>query len=145
MARGKRHHTVTRALVGGFALANKVTARSRSGREFLTSPVNATIVSDFYSFKGGACPDDAVERWLAADVESPFAQLLPALRSEENPSPLDRAVIVRFIATAVVRTRTARAYLSQIDTHISPMVVLQTIAAWAPDRVDVTVFDYGTR
>lgn len=128
MARKKRHHTVTRALLEGFTLDKKLGVRSRSGEEFFTSPVNATVVSDFYSFEGEEQPDDAVEEWLADDVETPFAALLPDLRAGNQPSPLDHSVIVRFIATAVVRTRTTRAYLGQIDLNIAATVVLQTIA-----------------
>lgn len=128
MGRKKRHHTVTRALLEGFALDKKISVRSRSGQEFLTSPINATVVSDFYSFEGEERPDDAVEEWLADDVETPFAKLLPTLRSGDQPSHSDRSVIVRFVATAVVRTRTTRAYLGQIDHHIADLVVLQTIA-----------------
>lgn len=128
MARKKRHHTVTRALLEGFTLDKKLRVRSRSRDESLTSPVNATVVSDFYSFEGEAQLDDAVEEWLADDVETPFAALLPDLRAGNQPSPLDRSVIVRFIATAVVRTRTTRAYLGQIDLNIAATVVLQTVA-----------------
>lgn len=128
MARKKRHHTVTRTLLEGFSLDQKLRVRSRSRDEFLTSPVNATVVSDFYSFQGEDQLDDAVEEWLNKDVETPFAALLPDLRAGNQPSSLDRSVIVRFIATAVVRTRTTRAYLGQIDLHIAATVVLQTVA-----------------
>lgn len=128
MARKKRHHTVTRALLEGFALDNKLRVRSRTRPEFLTAPINATVVSDFYSFEGEEYLDDAVEDWLADDVESPFAALLPGLCAGRQPSPLDRSVIVRFIATAVVRTRTTRAYLGQIDLSLAAAVVLQKIA-----------------
>ena len=37
-------------------------------------------------------------------------------------------VIARFVAAAVVRTRTARSYVDQIDQHIAGTVVLSTIA-----------------
>lgn len=128
MARRKRHHTVTRALLEGFSVNKKLAVRPRGGEEFLSSPVNATVVSDFYSFEGEEQPDDAVEEWLADDVETPFAALLPGLREGNNPAPSDRSVIVRFISTAVVRTRTTRAYLGQIDLNLAATVVLQTIA-----------------
>ncbi|WP_299169683.1 DUF4238 domain-containing protein [uncultured Arthrobacter sp.] len=102
MARGKRHHTVTGALLEGFALNNRVVVRHRTGRENTTSVRNATVVSDFYAFEREDHHDDAVEQWLANDVESPFADVLYALQSGDQPSISDRPVIARFVTTAVV-------------------------------------------
>jgi hypothetical protein len=128
MGRQKRHHTVMRALLEGFALDNKIAVRSRNGAQFLTAPINATVVSDFYSFEEESQPSAAVEEWLAKRVESPFAELLPSLRAGERIPVEWASVIVQFIATAIVRTRTTRAYMAQIDRHLSGPVILQTVA-----------------
>lgn len=128
MGRQKRHHTVMRALLEGFALDNKIAVRSRNGAQFLTVPINATVVSDFYSFNEESVPSAAVEKWLAAHVEWPFAELLPPLRAGETTRAEWHPIIAQFIATAIVRTRTTRAYMAQIDRHLSGPVILQTLA-----------------
>jgi hypothetical protein len=108
VARRKRHHTVTRALLEGFAERGQVITRCRTGREFPQSTRNATVVADFYSFDYEGSPDDAVEGWLAAHVESDFTRLLRGLRRGEQPTPGMRPTIARFLAAAIVRTRTAQ-------------------------------------
>lgn len=128
MARRKRHHTVTRAVLEGFAQGGQVIARSRKGKEFPQSIRKATVVADFYSFDNEGSPDDAVEDWLASVVEKDFTQILPGLRRGEQPTPEMRPTIARFLAAAVVRTRTARSYLDQIDEHVAGTVVLTTLA-----------------
>ncbi len=80
VARRKRHHTVTRALLAGFSQRGQVVTRCRRGQEFSQSIRNATVVADFYSFDNEGSPDDAVEGWLATVVESNFTRLLPGLR-----------------------------------------------------------------
>ncbi len=128
MARRKRHHTVTRAVLEGFSERGQVITRSRKGHEFSQSIRRATVVADFYSFDNEGGRDDAVEGWLASMVESNFTRLLPRLRRAEQPTPEMRPAIARFLAAAVVRTRTARSYLDQIDHHIAGSVVLSKVA-----------------
>lgn len=128
VARRKRHHTVTRAVLEGFSQRGQVVTRCRRGQEFSQSIRNATVVADFYSFDNEGSPDDAVEGWLATVVESNFTALLPGLRRGEQPSPEMRPAIARFLAAAVVRTRTARSYLEQIDHHIAGSAVLLKVA-----------------
>lgn len=128
MARRKRHHTVTRAVLEGFSQGGRVIARSREGLQFPQAIQDATVVADFYSFDNDGRPDDAVEDWLAAVVEQDFTDILPGLRQGGQPTSTMGPAIARFLAAAVVRTRTARSYLDQIDRHIAGTVVLWTIA-----------------
>lgn len=128
MGRRKRHHTVTRAVLEGFSLGGQVVARSRQGHEFPQAIRSASVVADFYSFHNEGSPDDAVEGWLGAVVERNFAKILPSLRRGEQPLEEMRPAIARFLAVAVVRTRTARSYLGQIDQHVAGSVVLSTLA-----------------
>lgn len=128
VARRKRHHTVTRAVLEGFSERGQVITRCRNGQEFPQSIRNATVVADFYSFDNDGSPDDAVEGWLAAVVENNFTSLLPGLRRGEQPTPEMRPAIARFLAAAAVRSRTARSYLDQIDHHIAGTVVLSKVA-----------------
>lgn len=128
MGRRKNHHTVTRALLAGFAQNGGVMTRLRQGREFPQSIRKATVVADFYSFDNEGSPDDAVEGWLAGVVESDFTALLSGLREEVQPTKEMRPAIARFVAVAVTRTRTARWYMDQIDQHLPGFVVLMTVA-----------------
>jgi hypothetical protein len=50
VGRRKRHHTVTRALLAGFAQGRTITERVRGGAEFGQSIVNASVEADFYFF-----------------------------------------------------------------------------------------------
>jgi len=86
------------------------------------------VVADFYSFDNEGNPDDAVEGWLASVVENDFATILSSLRRGEQPTAEMRPSIARFLATAVIRTRTARSYMEQIDDHIAGIVVLSKVA-----------------
>lgn len=79
MARRKRHHTVTRALLEGFSKRGQITARIREGREFPQSIRDATVEADFYSFDNEGSQDDAVEGWLAEVVEGDYHR--PSTRS----------------------------------------------------------------
>lgn len=128
MARQKRHHTVTRALLKGFSEHEQVITRSRRGTEFRQSTGDATVVADFYSFDSIGTLDDAVEEWLATDVENDFAPLLDSLRGGEQPTRKMRPVIARFLATAALRTRTARSYMDQIDHHTAGSTLLHMLA-----------------
>lgn len=128
MARQKRHHTVTHALLKGFSEREQVLTRDRKGMEFRQSTKNATVVADFYSFENDGSQDDAVEEWLAIEVENEFTKLLPGLREGEHPTVEMRPVIARFLATAVVRTRTARSYMDQIDQHTAGSIILHKLA-----------------
>lgn len=128
MPRRKRHHTVTRALLEGFARGGQVVVRSRSGKEFSLAIGSATVANDFYSFLSEGEHDDAVEDWLSRDVESAFATLLPSLRAGKQPLQQERPVIARFLATALVRTKTARSYMRQIDKRVAGSVLLQMVA-----------------
>jgi Protein of unknown function (DUF4238) len=128
MARRKRHHTVMRALLDGFSERGQVIARSRQGQEFPQAIRSATVVADFYSFDNEGSPDDVVEGWLASVVESDFARILPSLRRGDQPTTEMRPAIARFLATSVIRTRTARSYMAQIDHHVAGTVVLSRIA-----------------
>jgi len=128
VGRRKRHHTVTRMLLEGFSERGHVTTHVREGREFGQSIHNATVVADFYSFDNTDGPDDAVEGWLADVVEGDFHGLLPALRRGEQPTSDTQPAIARFVATAVVRTRTARSYLDQIEHHTIGSTVLMKVA-----------------
>ena len=85
MGRRKRHHTVTRALLEGFAQGGTVTQRVRRGHEFGQSINNAAVVADFYSFDSQGIPDDAMEGWLAEVIEADFTALLPDLREGKQP------------------------------------------------------------
>lgn len=78
------------------------------GKRVSQSIRNATVVADFYSFDSEGSPDDAVEGWLASVVERDFTRLLPGLREGEQPTREMHPAIARFLAAAVVRTRTAR-------------------------------------
>ena len=55
--------------------------------------------------------------------------MLPGLRGGEQPTEEMRPTVARFLAAAVVRTRTARSYLEQIDQHLAGTVVLWKLAA----------------
>jgi len=112
----------------GFSQGGQVIARSREGQEFPQAIRNATVVADFYSFDNEGSPDDAVEGWLASMVEKDFTRILPGLRQGEQPTAEMRPTIARFLAAAVVRTRTARSYLEQIDRHIAGTVLLSKLA-----------------
>ncbi len=117
-----------RALLDGFSERGQVIARSRQGQEFPQAIRSATVVADFYSFDNEGSPDDAVEGWLPSVVESDFARILPSLRRGEQPAEAMRPVIARFLATSVIRTRTARSYTAQIDHHVAGTVVLSRVA-----------------
>jgi len=69
-----------------------------------------------------------VEGWLASVVENDFTRILSSLRRGEQPTAEMRPTIARFLATAVIRTRTARSYMEQIDHHIAGTVVLSKLA-----------------
>lgn len=126
--RRKRHHTVTRALLEGFAYGGQVLVRSRDGKEFNLATGSATVANDFYSFLHEGEHDDAVEDWLSKDVEHAFASLLPNLRAGVQPPKQEHRVIARFLATALLRTKTARSYMRQIDDHVAGRVLLQMAA-----------------
>jgi len=128
VGRRKRHHTVTRMLLEGFAERNQVVARTRGGRDYTQAITNATVVADFYSFDNEGRPDDAMEDWLAENVESAFHQLLPALRAGDQPTSTHRPSIARFVAVAALRTRTVRSYMEQIDQQTAGSAVLLKIA-----------------
>lgn len=129
MARRKRHHTVTLALLHGFSKRKQVVTRPRSKPEFTQSVTNATVVADFYSFDNKGAPDDAVEDWLTTVVEDGFThELLPEMRDGRQPTAQEYPAIARFLAAAATRTRTARSYMDQIDHHTAGTTVLATIA-----------------
>lgn len=128
MGRRKRHHTVTRMLLEGFAERGQAVARIRSGREYTQAITNATVVANFYSFVNEGNTDDAMEDWLAENVEGAFHQLLPALRAGHQPTTTHRPSIARFVAVAALRTRTVRSYMEQIDHQTAGSAVLLKIA-----------------
>lgn len=130
MARRKRHHTVTRALLAGFAEDGRVIGRRRriGSGEFLLSISDATVESDFYASKTQET-DDTVEDWLGTAVEAEFAALLPGFRDGMQPSTLMGNSVARFVAVSVLRTRTARSYMGQIDRPIAGTIVLSMLAS----------------
>jgi integrase len=65
VGRRKRHHTVTRALLAGFAQGRTITERVRGGAEFGQSIVNASVEADFYSFSDSARRYDTIYRRAA--------------------------------------------------------------------------------
>lgn len=129
MARRKKHHTVTRALLKGFAdKGDKLITRRRDGKEFPQGTVAASVVTDFYASKDRDSAGDPTEEWLASSVESQFAGLLPSLWVTGKTTVPMRPVIAGFVAAAVIRTRTARAYMEEIDKRYEPGVAREMFA-----------------
>lgn len=124
----KRHHTVMRALLAGFASDGRVRTRMRQGKEVQQSVGDASVVKHFYSVQQNGDHDDSVERWLAADVEYKFARLLPALREGQPPRQEEREVVSRFVAAAAVRTQTAEAIQRETTPSIGTMILLSEVA-----------------
>jgi hypothetical protein len=97
----------------------------RGGSRNLTSLTDASVRTDFYSYRDAA--DELnfdVENWLGDHVETPVAPILLRARKGNGPHPEDSDALGRFAASGLLRTATVRSYLSQIGEHIGPMLLL---------------------
>ena len=128
MARRKRHHTVTKAVLQGFAERGLVRAWRRDGRNHPQALGDASVVADFYTFDNDGRNDDAVETWLGEATEDDFAKLLPGLRAGAQPTASETDCLANYVGTAITRTRTARSCMQQVGHDIQGTVVLMTIA-----------------
>lgn len=129
MGRRKRHHTVSKALLKGFANHHgQVTMWRRDGASHRQAIGDASVVTDFYAFDNDDQLDDAVEQWLGDATETEFAKLLPDLRNGAQPQAVSRDCIAHYVATAVTRTRTARSYMDQIDHQLQGIMVMMALA-----------------
>lgn len=124
----KRHHTVMRALLAGFATNGQVRTRMRRGQEAQQSLGDASVVKHLYSVQQDGERDDSVERWLAEEVEYEFARLLPALRAGGAPGQDERHLVTRFVAAAAVRSQTAEAIQRETTPSIGATIVLSHVA-----------------
>lgn len=133
----RRQHTVPKVLLRGFSQGNRLQMRRRGGSDHLTSLANATVRSNFYSYRDSSgAPVTAVEDWLAAHVEGPAAAVLGRARSGDAVHAADTPVLARAVAACLLRTATVRSYLEQIDTHLGPMLLIQAALAKAHVRAD---------
>lgn len=125
--RTRRQHTVARTYLSGFAdERGQVVMHRRSGKIGHVSIGDATVRRDFYTYMDDdGNPNEAIEGWMAKSVEGPAAKVLRDARAGVSPSRRDVAILARFAAVSLLRTSTARSLLSQIDTHIRPIVHLQ--------------------
>lgn len=123
----RRHHTVPRFILKNFADDNlMLDAWQRSGKKHTIHIDHATVIKNFYNATtavGG--PVDAVEDWLAEEVEGPVSPIIAAIVAEDSqPSPSAVSLCAGLAASGVLRTATVRSYLTQIGEALGPMMVI---------------------
>ncbi|WP_412161435.1 DUF4238 domain-containing protein [Curtobacterium flaccumfaciens] len=135
----RRHHTVARTLLQGFADgAGQLVQLHRSGSEHRTSSTNATVRAGFYTVTIDGAPSTAVEEWFAVEVEGPAAELLVRARVEHVLQQQDYVPLARFAAASLLRTQSVRAHLLQIGDLVGPMTLLQYVLAREPSLGDLS-------
>lgn len=124
----RRQHVLPRALLLGFSEQGNIKCRWRGGRERVVSATNAAVIKDYYSFRSRHGWDDVLEVWLG-EKEQPFNAILERLRSGKDPLPRDAGPLSEFVAAALVRSPTIRAFMEQIDSATGGWVALQFLHA----------------
>lgn len=121
-----RQHTVARTHLLGFTdIAQQLTMRRRDGREVSVAVGNATVEKHFYTFVDDhGFRDVSIESWFADSVEGPAAGILYAAREGHPPTVEQRGPLSLYVAAMLMRNKLVRMQMSEIDSHIGPMVVL---------------------
>lgn len=125
----KAQHTVPRALLAGFSIDGKVLTRRRDGREFRETINRASVATHFYSVEDeSGSKDDAVERWLASDIEDGFHALLPDLVRGQQPPKGSGQTVARYVAALATRSRATEAMQLDTTPALGGLSVLLTMA-----------------
>lgn len=131
----RRHHTVARTLLQGFADGQRVRMIRRDGLDREVSIRDAAVGFDFYLFDSSDGKSDAVERWLDRHVESPAGPVLRRLRNGDAPTRSDVPTLARFAAASLLRTAELRRLMHHVDDHTAPLIVAQLM--WQQHQVRV--------
>lgn len=125
----KAQHTVPRALLAGFSVDGQVLTCRRDGREFRETINRASVATHFYSVEDeSGSRDDAVERWLASDIEDGFHALLPDLVRGQQPPKGSGQTVARYVASLATRSRATEAMQLDTTPALGGLSVLLTMA-----------------
>ncbi len=128
-------------LLSGFADADgNVRVTHRGGRTHLAATTNASVVTDFYSFRDAdGHLDDTIELWLANHAESPAAAVLRAAQAGVSPEPDHVPALARFVAAGLMRTAHVRAVIEGFNETAGPhLLAMEQLTRAGHDPLTLT-------
>lgn len=115
----RRHHTVPKFYLRGFALDDRITTVQLPGNKRFTQSVSdASVGKDFYMLEGHPDGDDAVERALA-ETEAATSPVFKRILSGVWPLALeDRMLLGHFLSLQAARVPVQRRTQNQLASQL---------------------------
>ncbi|MDX3371447.1 DUF4238 domain-containing protein [Streptomyces sp. ME02-6987-2C] len=136
----RRHHLLPQVWLEGFARDGVLTGRRRAaGRDFPSSVIDATVVSQFYSNPMPEQGQDGqeVEKFLADDVEGPAAAVLQNIRAGRWPlAHGDESALIRLLAHQLARSQAFRKLGKHVEDHLLPLITASEITKHMDEGAD---------